>query len=91
MATMVVIRVSYQAIESEQIDLITEEVKKKRMSLKDYLDSEIPGVPGVQFKDAIFVPFGSEAGRQRILQRIVNKASVAAMEDEGPKELILVD
>ena len=88
MAKSVVIKVSLQAVESELIDSKFKEVKDGKVDVLNFLNSEIPGAPGVQFKDASTEPWGSERGRQRLLQRILYKACVAAMDE--PKDLILI-
>lgn len=86
MAKSVVIKVSLQAVESEPIDSKFKEVQDEEVSGLDFLNSEIPGVPGIQFKDAVILSY--RTNRQRLLQRILDKVRVAAVGE--PKNLILI-
>ncbi|MBU1102073.1 hypothetical protein KJ853_00235 [Patescibacteria group bacterium] len=90
MAKSVVVRVFLQAIDSEPIDSKIRKLRAEKSPVdgRKFLESEIPGIPGVQFKDAVFDPYAGNEGRRHLLQRILDKACVAAMDE--PKDLILI-
>ncbi len=87
-----VLRVYFRAIDSEPIAARFNElgVDKREViaNAQKFLESEIPGVPGLQFKDAHFSAYASDEDRRYLLQVILDKACAAVMGE--PKDLIFV-
>lgn len=87
MKRSVVVKVSLLAIDSEPIDSMIGEFRGGKIVAQKFLESEIPGIPGVKFQNVTIMPYASDAASRRLLHKILIKAYEAAMEE--PKDLIL--
>jgi len=91
MAKSVIIKVSFHPVETELIDEKYKAVNEKKISYYDFLDSEIPGLPGFKFDGAKVMPYRETRITRRFndfFTTIVDGACVAAMGE--PEDLILI-